>query len=592
MKRLLSLAARVGFDAEFDSTAVETRRNIAERIFLSLAILGIALLNVRLTTAIAGWLPLVAAEAWLWRTTSPAAIARRPVATRVERYLASFSTSAAWAIISLIFWSTGQEAARLLACSLLAGSLLYIVRSCYRNILHLIACATPVAVCLLVLPWISHLDSRALLTVQFGALLMVGFTISSAITAHQHHRRLMATTRELKEKTEAAEAASRAKSEFLANMSHEIRTPLNGVMGISGALARTRLTGPQAEMVGLIESSAKNLEVLVSDILDLTRIESEKLDLASDDYVVADELRACADLFRNVFASKGLSFDYLADEIAWTPVVGDPARVRQIVCNLLSNAAKFTEQGSVSLTVTGTREGGRVRLACTVTDTGIGFDETMKARLFGRFEQADGSITRRYGGSGLGLAISSALAKAMGGGLSADSTPGLGSCFTLALDLVTACGSVRADGPAEAEALADDLTGLRILLADDHPVNRRVVELILGGAGVRLTCVENGVEAVEAAEVGDFDLILMDMQMPVMDGLEAIRLIRAGSGPCATTQIYALSANAMREHTEASLTAGADGHIAKPVTPSVLYRVAHQAAAVAGQSRSRLARSA
>jgi len=371
----------------------------------------------------------------------------------------------------------------------------------------------------------------------------------------------------------AAEEANRAKSEFLANMSHEIRTPLNGVMGVAGALAKTVLDPAQRDMVGLIETSAQTLEALLTDILDLARIEAGRLEIKAEPFDLITSVNACAALFEASARAKGLDFVVEIDPGARGVFQGDAPRIRQVLSNLLGNAVKFTSMGQVRMTVRADRGETASRLTIDVADTGIGFDEATKARLFGRFEQADGSITRRYGGTGLGLAISRSLAEAMGGSLSADATPGEGATLTLALDLPRCHGEVDlwcvTGGPADETPALD---GMRVLLAEDHPTNRRVVDLILEGAGVDLTMVENGAEAVAAEAAARFDLILMDMQMPVMDGLTAIRAIRrreaeAGLPP---TPIYTLTANAMPEHAQAATAAGADGHVTKPITAEAL----------------------
>jgi PAS domain S-box-containing protein len=409
---------------------------------------------------------------------------------------------------------------------------------------------------------------------------------------------------------EAAESANRAKSEFLANMSHEIRTPLNGVVGIASVLGRTELTPAQREMVELIGVSAQTLEVLLSDVLDLARIESGRLDLRQETFDLADTLRSVAGVFEAKAADKGLALKTMISPAAKTMVRGDMVRLRQIISNLLSNAVKFTDKGKVSLHVEAEQTEDVVRMKLSVIDTGIGFDAEVAGRLFHRFEQADGSITRRFGGTGLGLAISKSLADAMGGDLSAASTPGQGAVFTLELELpraqagtaeppvvatpaepIAAAIVMASDYASDFEAAEIELEpaapeatpapvaaapksspAIRILLAEDHPTNRKVVSLILEAIGADLTCVENGEEAVLAAERGGFDLILMDVQMPVMDGLTAIGVIRQREQVLGRprTPILALTANAMTEDAEASHKAGADGHLTKPIAAETL----------------------
>ena len=384
---------------------------------------------------------------------------------------------------------------------------------------------------------------------------------------------------------DAAEAANRAKSEFLANMSHEIRTPLNGVTGIAGVLGRTVLTDAQREMVGVIEASARTLEALIADVLELARLEAGKADLAAEPFDLAAVLRAAAADFAPRALEKGLTFKSTISPAAQAQVVGDAVRLGQMLSNLLSNAIKFTDQGRVSLNVEAEPLAGGVRLRLSVIDTGVGFDAETGRRLFRRFEQADGSSTRRFGGSGLGLAISRSLAQAMGGDLRATSTPGKGSVFTFEVEMPLAASEVAAveascvpgppeSPPATAAQPSEDALAKppRILLAEDHPTNRKVVALILESMGVDLVCVENGAEAIAAAEAGPFDLILMDMQMPVMDGLAAIRAIRAREGRLGgvRTPILSLTANAMAEHAAASAAAGADGHLTKPISATDL----------------------
>jgi signal transduction histidine kinase/ActR/RegA family two-component response regulator len=405
------------------------------------------------------------------------------------------------------------------------------------------------------------------------------------VTQRKHDQIAVAHARE------AAEAANRAKSEFLANMSHEIRTPLNGVMGVAGALARTPLEPGQRQMVELIETSAQTLERLLSDILDLSRIEAGRFEIKNEPFNLADMLRGVSALFEPKARERGVGFALNIAPECEGVFIGDCVRLRQILANLLSNAVKFTERGMVRLDVERMADGpkdGSIRFS--VEDTGIGFGPEAAGRLFERFEQADGSITRRFGGSGLGLAISRSLAENMGGTLNAYSQPGLGSVFVLALPLD------RAEDPKPlpatfAEDARPSVAGeaerplRRVLLAEDHPANRMVIELILAKTGVELVSVVNGAEAVEAAASQAFDLILMDMQMPVMDGLTAIRAIRARERAegAARTPILALTANAMPAHIRASREAGAGGHITKPVSAKLLLEAVAETWAPAPQ---------
>jgi len=378
----------------------------------------------------------------------------------------------------------------------------------------------------------------------------------------------------LRQALEEAEASNRAKSQFLANMSHEIRTPLNGVVGVADALSGTPLTAPQREMVSIIQSSAKALNRLLSDVLDLARVEAGRLDISREPFGLEALVRDAAALFEPSARAKALDFTLTVSEDAVGAVVGDPVRIQQILFNLLSNAVKFTSEGSVRLDVARRSDApGASEVWFEVRDTGVGFDSSNSKAVFDRFQQADGSITRRYGGSGLGLTISRELAELMGGSLTAESEQGAGALFRLCLPL-PAC----ADSPTTAESAGGSETiqgaeGLRVLVADDHPTNLKVVELILGAAGCELVQLENGALALEAVKTQAFDVVLMDLQMPVMDGLSAITAIRAWelAHDRPRSPILALSANALPEHVQAARAAGADAHLAKPLTAAALF---------------------
>jgi two-component system, sensor histidine kinase len=383
----------------------------------------------------------------------------------------------------------------------------------------------------------------------------------------------VAAEQALLEAKAAAEAASRAKTDFLANMSHEVRTPLNGVIGIIDALSRTQLSPEQAEMVGLVRDSGVVLERLVSDFLVVSKIEAGQLDLELRAFDLEEALRPSIEATRLRALEKGLVLHVTREEGALGRFVGDATRISQIVANLLSNAVKFTESGHIALRI------GRVdgpegdHLTLVVEDTGVGFDAGAASRLFDRFRQADETISRRFGGTGLGLSICRSLADLMGGEISATSEPGRGSRFVVSLPLPRAEPATADDSQRNAgSSPSDSLRPLRILLAEDHPTNQRVVQLILASHDAELVTVEDGRQAVAAFAGGGFDVVLMDMQMPHMDGLAATRAIRAweAENGLVATPIVMLSANAMAEHQQEALLAGANLHVAKPITAASL----------------------
>jgi PAS domain S-box-containing protein len=383
----------------------------------------------------------------------------------------------------------------------------------------------------------------------------------------------VAAEQALLEAKAAAEAASRAKTDFLANMSHEVRTPLNGVIGIIDALSRTPLSPEQAEMVGLVRDSGVILERLVSDFLVVSKIEAGQLGLEVRAFDLDEALRPCIEATRLRAEEKGLVLHVTRDEGALGRFMGDATRLGQIVANLLSNAVKFTETGHIALRI------GRVdgpagdHLTLVVEDTGVGFGAEAAARLFDRFSQADETISRRFGGTGLGLSICRSLTDLMGGDISATSEPGRGSRFVVSIPLPRAEPAQVGETPRPP---GTDPGGaqrpLRILLAEDHPTNQRVVQLILASQDAELVTVEDGRQAVAAFAAGGFDIVLMDMQMPHMDGLTATRAIRAWEAETGATPtpIVMLSANAMVEHQTEAIEAGANIHVAKPITAASL----------------------
>ena len=404
--------------------------------------------------------------------------------------------------------------------------------------------------------------------------LATGGMISVAVDVTAHYQ----AQASLREALDRAEAASNAKTEFLANISHEIRTPLNGVIGVASVLEATPLTPDQKEMVGIISTSATTLEALLSDVLDLSKIEVGRLRLRLQPFRPADLARRVAALFSGAAAEKGVGFELVIDPLCQEEVVGDPVRLAQILTNLCSNAVKFTDRGSVRMALKARAACGSLRLGVAVSDTGLGIALDIQNRLFNRFVQADGSVTRRFGGTGLGLAISQELAGMMGGEILLDSQPGKGSTFSLEIQLPLAVDAgVQAPLfaiPPAAEMrpeAAAPAARLRVLVAEDHAANRRVIGLILGEQ-MDLAFANDGAEAVELEKSQPFDLILMDMQMPNLDGLSATRAIRAREAQegMAPRPILMLTANVLPEHVQACLEAGADRHVPKPLTARAL----------------------
>ena len=376
--------------------------------------------------------------------------------------------------------------------------------------------------------------------------------------------------RELIEAKDAADAANVAKVVFLATMSHEIRTPLNGVLGMAQAMAADELSTIQRERVKVIQQSGAGLLTILNDVLDMAKIEAGRLDLEAIDFDIGAVLEGARSTFMTLTSNKGLDFKVHCAPEADVCYRGDPTRLRQILYNLISNALKFTEQGEVRLSVE--REGDI--LVIKVADTGIGMSASDLTQLFNRFVQADASTTRRFGGTGLGLAICRELSGLMGGSLDAESELGLGTTFTVRLPMLRVGDAMHAPpDAAKAIGLSAQEQPLRVLAAEDNEVNRLVLKTLLGQVGIEPVLVENGQLALEAWRREPWDIILMDVQMPVMDGLAATQAIRAEEAALGRgrTPIIALTANAMAHQVAEYRARGMDGHVAKPIEVVRLY---------------------
>ena len=375
--------------------------------------------------------------------------------------------------------------------------------------------------------------------------------------------RLMRSSAKALEKAEAeALEASRAKSTFLAMMSHELRTPMNGVLGLAHALRGTTLDREQSGYLEMIEQSGHGLMTILNDILDLSKVEAGKLELEAAAFDIRKSDAQIVLVWAETARLKGVDLRLEVDPATPAWLVGDDTRVRQILRNLVSNALKFTDVGHVAIRIAPTADG----VVMTVSDTGVGMTPEQGARLFTPFAQGDRSTARRFGGTGLGLAICRQMAELMDGEIGVESVPGQGSTFTVRLTMSTAAAP---DDAVDAEPDLD-LAGARVLVVDDNAVNQMVARAILEAVGVSVATASDGHTALARLRVEDFDVVLMDVHMPVMDGVEAVRRIRAGEGGRVDLPVVALTADAMIGDAERLLSQGFDDAHPKPIQPAGL----------------------
>ena len=488
-------------------------------------------------------------------------------------------TTAAWAVAPLLAWFSDNPFGSTAAIALLIGGYVLVfaqLRSSPRQALVISSPYSAAALIMLGSLWGTPQFWSLLALVPFTAaglfvLVMMTMLREGRISAFQEHQAHL--IEELEAARDKAAAANEAKSSFLGVISHELRTPMNGVLGAAQLLGATRLEGTQREYLSIIRNSGDNLLSLLNDILDMTKIEAGKMTFETVDVSIDDLAKRITGPFEAQAAAKGLGFEQITEGDIPSVVRGDPLRVCQVLHNLLSNAVKFTDEGVVTFRTRGSRVApNRVRFDFMVTDTGSGIAKADLDLLFEPFTQVDASSTRRFGGTGLGLTIARRMTNIMGGDISVSSEVGSGSTFTMTVEAEV----VEWARPAQVETrVAERSEGqaLSVLVVEDHPVNRMILEAWMGSAGHAASTAENGQIAVDVAQHQAFDLIIMDVNMPVMDGLTATRMIRSGQGVNRDTPVVVLSASARSEDHQAGLDAGADAYLNKPIDFSALAQL-------------------
>ena len=488
-------------------------------------------------------------------------------------------TTAAWAVAPLLAWFSDNPFGSTAAIALLIGGYVLVfaqLRSSPRQALVISSPYSAAALIMLGSLWGTPQFWSLLALVPFTAaglfvLVMMTMLREGRISAFQEHQAHL--IEELEAARDKAAAANEAKSSFLGVISHELRTPMNGVLGAAQLLGATRLEGTQREYLSIIRNSGDNLLSLLNDILDMTKIEAGKMTFETVDVSIDDLAKRITGPFEAQAAAKGLGFEQITEGDIPSVVRGDPLRVCQVLHNLLSNAVKFTDEGVVTFRTRGSRVApNRVRFDFMVTDTGSGIAKADLDLLFEPFTQVDASSTRRFGGTGLGLTIARRMTNIMGGDISISSEVGSGSTFTMTVEAEV----VEWARPAPVETrVAERSEGqaLSVLVVEDHPVNRMILEAWMGSAGHAASTAENGQIAVDVAQHQPFDLIIMDVNMPVMDGLTATRMIRSGQGVNRDTPMVVLSASARSEDHQAGLDAGADAYLNKPIDFAALAQL-------------------
>ncbi|MEI9986004.1 MAG: ATP-binding protein [Aliidongia sp.] len=546
-------------DGDFDGVARDGRRSTTPRV-LSIAIfVALFMFNFGLVAGGLWLVGAIASEVWTRQTIREKDDGcRAGLGARLNLLGGMASSALLWSSMAAIYWASGSEPLRIVAILLLTSMLVLAQGYSFKVRGAGIAFGIPAIVPLVIAPVLfGGYSGTGLLMVGMGVVLSASHVAVGTRLNSDAGAALRMTQADLYRQREAAEAASRAKTSFLAIMSHELRTPMNGVLGMARALEQTDLDARQRDYISMLIRSGDGLMTILNDVLDISKIEAGKLELEEAPFDLREIGQGVYDLWSEMANTKGIQFTYTFDPAAPHWVVGDDTRVRQIILNLVGNAVKFTRQGEVCLAIRAVA--GRIEIS--VSDTGPGISREQGAKLFQLFTQADVSTTRKFGGTGLGLYICRTLAETMGGEISLKSRVGQGSRFIASLPLVIAGARIKTED-IRAET---SLSGLRILVADDNSINRAVAGAILERAHAEVVTAEDGAEALAQLRAVHCDLVLMDIHMPKMDGIEALGRIRAAEAGPPDIPVIALTADAMSGVDQRLLALGFDGVQFKPI---------------------------